>query len=160
VRWCYEELTDLSAYLEGEVRETEFPGVCTVHARREVINSIDNALRLYKFSFARRVVVPWKCAGERNGLIEILKEIFNILNNIYIKKYPEIRLVVSLRGSSKQYLSTSSLQRLLVDHGIRENRRSKLVLDIEGLDRIVAVAFGRESSCGYGCLLVRPKTLS
>ncbi len=157
VRWCYEELADLAAYLEGEVEETGFPGVCTVYTRRRVIDSIDDALRLYKFSFAKRVVIPWSCVKEQGELTEILENLFNILRNIYIEKYSEVRLIVSLRGRSKQYLPASTLHKLLVEHGMRGDRRSRLVLAIEGLDSIVAVAFGRERSCGYDCLLVRPE---
>ena len=157
MRWCYEELADLAAYLEGEVEETGFPGVCVVHTHRRVTDSIDDALRLYKFSFARRIVVPLDCARERGELMNILKNIFNIMKNVYIEKYSGVRLIVSLRGSSKRYLSTDALHKLLVEHGVKEDRRSRLVLAIEGLDRIVAVALGLEKSCGYGCLLVRPE---
>ncbi len=143
--------------MEGEVEETEFPGVCTVYTRRRVIDSIDYALRLYKFSFARRIVVPWFCAREKGELARILKNIFNIIKNIHLEKYSEVRLIVSLRGRSKQYLSESALYKMLVEHSIRGNKKSRLLLAIEGLDSIVAVTLGRERSCGYGCLFVKPE---
>jgi hypothetical protein len=158
IKWCLEELLDFATYLEGKVHETSYPGVCLVELEnKNDISKINESLRIYKFSFAKRLVITYKCVKERDQLVQIIRDILNII--ILLFNINSVRIIYSLRGRSKEYLTKETISILLKEYMLTENRHSHLILDLEGLDKVVALSFGLARSCGYDCLLVKPPTI-
>ena len=108
-------------------------------------------IRKYKFSFARRIVFTHACAANREELINLIKAL--------LEKYKAgspIRIIFALRGSSKKYIDKKELEGILSEYNIAHSRKSRLILDLEGLGDIVALTLGQEASCGFDCMLVAP----
>ncbi len=136
VGWALEEAWDLAVLLDGEARETGYPGVILVYSnlpRHEIVEKFRRALRQ---SFIVRIVVPRVC-----GTVDSPPRV----------KPPveRARLIVALRGASKRV----PVEEIIVGRLVRD-RRSRYIVDVEGVDEIIMVSWGEARACGYDCTLV------
>jgi len=137
-RWALEEAWDLAVLLGGRAEETGYPGVIVLRAPVSWGEAAAALARAPRNAFIARIVVPGAC-----GSVESPPR---------VEAPPRARLIVALRGASKSL----DLAGLLGGRVPFNDRRSPVVVDVEGLDRVVSVTVGRARSCGYGCLLVAP----
>ncbi len=151
-KWCYEELMDLATFMGGEVHYTNYEGVFTITSNIEIpLENILTGIRIYKFAFAKRLVLVMECAWSRdetlNAIIKILDK-FNKLSNI--------KVIMAQRGASKKYINKNDIKNIMKNKRLFYNKKSNIVLDIEGIDNLIAISFGPSISCGFDCMLVLP----
>ncbi len=133
--WALEEAWDLAVIVSGRVEKTRFPGVMLLYSPLRGEKLVEALRRGPRNAFIKRIVVARACF--RMGRVERLEGLPR-----------RARLIVALRGSSKSMDYRSVIG---VDYN---DRRSQLVIDVEGVDDVIIVSWGRALSCGYDCLLV------
>ncbi len=157
-RWSLDELWDLAAYIGGRVVETRYVGVYLiftdeVKGYEELASVFKEALALYKLSFTSRVVVSRSCVKARGEPGTIIADVKNALREALNDMGAlTVRVIVSLRGEVKELLDRSMIESFIASLGRRLDRRSNDIIDVEGVDDMVIISWGRGNRCGYGCL--------
>ncbi len=152
--WALEEAWDLAvlADVNGYAVETRFPGVIAVYASIDPRAFSRIAYRTSK-GFIQRIVPAVKCLNSPSRE-ELGDAIASILAERGQGRGDGLRVIVSLRGEGKRIADDRLVYNLVRSLGLRVDKASRTVLDVESVDETFIVSAGITRPCGNSCIIV------